>query len=648
MNRFIALTIAASLCAAALTAGDIGIADADPATGGWLLLENPLGQGGEGHGEYSGDPGLPVLSWASYPGGNWPATELWRYDAKTFKYSQATHVLGGAEGDSERPNLRRTLYSPFLVGSQPYVIHYDYKDKEGQCRIIKVTPELANAGGKLPASAIVFTSKQFIDAPIVSPGGEYVLMRVFEGNEESRLVVLGTSDWKQVAATEPDVFARPAWWSTTKFCAVRYQGVEKLPRAGSSATKGEVAGFELKKGEAGLVLAGPTKLASGLFPQDSRERQLVADPARGLIAYASFNAKGKLHLSCIVPGTKGFETFNPHAEPGKLLSLDYNGKEITFAQAHDQSLTLSFIGERGVDRREAASELSGLGADGVTSVNVGSSFAVDSIWLANASTHPWSTIQGLGGGVTVVLEAVANPAHELQPKFEPEFLYSLVVPKWPGCDSMRNPRVLQRISPQVGRFKEIEEMSSLGITSTLLVFRLDVKAAADKIKNKKATFIELYDARGRGGNGRIRVHDDMSTNWLVNSIHGEGTEDTDHVYDCANLKNGVMTKTAANASATYDDLVAQLEARKMLMLGGAANSWETGGMRFIGREVFEDAINGGKKRVYVYARRGRKIAEGRYERVILRFLADPPPKAKRLIPGSSARRCSDPGAPGPA
>jgi hypothetical protein len=55
----------------------------------------------------------------------------------------------------------------------------------------------------------------------------------------------------------------------------------------------------------------------------------------------------------------------------------------------------------------------------------------------------------------------------------------LVVPQWPRCDSMRNPRQLARLSKLVRRFEEVDRATG-GIPSTQLIYVMPASIEARK------------------------------------------------------------------------------------------------------------------------------------------------------------------------
>src|SRR5690606_2709654 len=117
-----------------------------------------------------------------------------------------------------------------------------------------------------------------------------------------------------------------------------------------------------------------------------------------------------------------------------------------------------------------------------------------------------------GRDAIALLEPVVNPEHE---RDGAQLLrHTLVVPVWPGCDSLRNPRVLQRLSKLVSRFTEIGS-----VRTSQLVF--DIEIEANQGQNKKSgRYIELYGSSGRGGQGRIRTEDNLGGDWIVQAIDG--------------------------------------------------------------------------------------------------------------------------------
>ncbi|MEE9311836.1 MAG: hypothetical protein V3V10_05415, partial [Planctomycetota bacterium] len=158
-----------------LFAQDIGLSDKDSA---WMLLQDPIGLSGDGFNEFAGDPGQPVLNPLSWPGGNWPTTELWHFEAKTGKFKQATDFLGGYIDEASKKNWRRTLTSVVRINDTPHVLHYDpFKLSGHMSALLLVNEAAASAKGKVLEANIVFKSENFFDAPEVSPDGKRIVLR---------------------------------------------------------------------------------------------------------------------------------------------------------------------------------------------------------------------------------------------------------------------------------------------------------------------------------------------------------------------------------------------------------------------------------------------------------------------------------------
>jgi hypothetical protein len=137
--------------------------------------------------------------------------------------------------------------------------------------------------------------------------------------------------------------------------------------------------------------------------------------------------------------------------------------------------------------------------------------------------------------------------------------------------------------------------------------------------------VELYHGDGRGGKGRIRTEDNLGGNWLMNSIDGAGSADTDWQYMCDNIQKGVVEKRQpTRAGKVYDDMVTQLEARKLLLLSGVAKSADQGGLVFMGRTTHTDLGTGVEMRVWVYRKLGQLLSNGQREQVLIKFVSDLP------------------------
>lgn len=607
---FICVLIA---CAAGLWANDIAVSAPD-GRGGWLLLENPPGVTGQGLSEFAGDPGMPAPDahrWPHalratkdgkgvepYTDGKYPATELWFF--ADGKYTRATHFLGGA--DETRPTYRRALIAVVTIAGEPYVLHLDnFKLYGGLSQLVRVDETSPAAGGVLPPASIVLNSPDFIDAPAVSPDGKHIAFRAFAGTK-ILLRVFSTETWKLVAESEARTFARPVWIDASSLAVIAWDGaIPEAPQRDTSLrfsirtleshtpAPGKLLRLNLADGK--LTTA---ELLSASFPPDRYTRTVLADP-KGLGLLVASEERKK------VDGKEIVEVVAEQREPkagGRTREL---GRYEVFRGFSSSDAEVRSAGVREIDRADTF----------VVNLATRSETPPEELHLAQLSTAGHGGLIDLGHGAFGVLEAVVNPEFEPGITENVQLLrHTLRVFTWPGCDTMRNPRVLQQLSKLVRRFNELGN-----VKSTLLAF--DVEIAGNQGKNqKKGRYIELYSATGRKNRGAIRTEDNLSGSWLVQSVEGGGEAATDDYYSWAgNALNPpkMDSKPAANAGKAYDDLVTQLEARKLLMLNGVEADWGSGGLTFLGRGSYRDPTSGATWRTWIFEKYGRVLDEEKYK-----------------------------------
>jgi len=612
MNR-IPLLILLVLATAPVCANDIAVSAPDGLSG-WLLLEGPLGAATS---EFAADPGMPApdaMGWPHVPGkaadGTYPQTELWFMDAQG-RYSQATHFLDTATG-----SYRRTLYSVFTLEGKPLVLHFDpFKKFGGVTQVLRVGDDAPRAGGILPAPAIVLNAADFLDAPVASPDGRHVAFRAFSFVDKRHVVTLrvySTADWKLVAESAPRPFARPVWIDSKSLAVIAWEG-ESLPQAtqrdGSltvirlleshTPRPGKLVRAELDG--SGLPL---TTLLDGAFPPDQYTRTVATDP---------------FGLGLIVARADGNEIVAEQREPkpdGKARALGryevWRGCsvglwEVRCAGVRKVDGSRSFV----LTRLERWNEVALPGA--LPRQIPGNAFTrIEDVPFRHISLDGHGGMISLGRGVAGMLEPLVNPDFDAAKPDAVQLLrHSLLIFGWRGCDTMRNPRVLQRVSKLVRRFVELGS-----VRTTLLAF--DIKIAANAGKNEKSgRYIELYSAAGRKGSGAIRIEDNLSGSWLVQSIEGGGAPARDDYYSWAGeaprAPPKMDSKKAVDAGKAYDDMVTQLEARKLLMLGGVEADWRDGGLIYLGRASYRDPASGATWRTWVYEKYGRVLDEQKYQ-----------------------------------
>lgn len=594
--RFLILLLA---LATPLCANDIAVASGEST---WLLLENPYHQGGAGFSEYANDPGLPVPDLQAWPydgapSGTYPQTDLWRFDAYTQKYTRVTDVLSG----DRNMGFKRTLHDPFLINGQLHVLHYDPRLslKRGYTQVLRVGDGLAGDGG-VPASAIMLGSTQYLECPTVSPDGAHVCFRAFTSTDKPgvfriTLRVFSTSDWTQTGESSVATWARPVWLDASTLACIAWDAA-RLPRVPMADPKFSGFASESHAPQPGKLLllaapkgvpAAPIELLAGSFPPDNYTRTLLAEPSGlGLLLARELGKEIVVEQRSAKPAAKLAAT--DVVEVARFVAFRglATGGEVSRAS-----------GVVKVDRRNELKLLQYVPTkEGRTKERV--------IQLAIWSTEGHGGLLDCGDGIVALLEPVANPAGP-----SPMLRHTLQILNWEGADSMRNPALLARLSRMVARFDEVERSLGRPVGSTLLAFDIEI-AANDGQNEKKGRYIEIFGNRGRGGKGRIRTEDSLSGDWIVQALSGNGTRDGDEYWSCSDIKaTELARKSGTNAGKAYDDLVTQLETRKLLLLNGVQRTPETGGLRFRGRDTHHDPFNGTTRRVWVYEKLGAYLDE---------------------------------------
>ncbi len=597
------------LWALPVLANDIAVSAADGRSG-WLLLENPPGAMGSTLSEFAGDPGLPApdaLGWPHRAGtradGTYPETELWHYDSRTERFSRASHFLGAGKQGSA---YRRTLYAVFAVGGKPFVLHFDpYRTLKGYSQVLRVDGDAPAANGAVPESAIVLDSADFLDAPAVSPDGRHVAFRGFRDGAWN-LRVYSTETWKLVAESESRNFARPTWCDNATLAAIAWDG-DKQPEAAQrdpalkfstrlleshTPQPGKLLRAELSEG--GLKLS---ELLAGEFPPDHYTRSVLGDPfGLGLVLARKDGDEVVVELREPKPEGKARAIARYAVYRGCCVSM----RRIMCAGVRKIERANTFVltdllrwGEARLPGRRVW-------------LPVGDRELARDFPLPHISPDGHGGMIDLGRGVMGVLEPVVNPEYDpASPDAAQLLRHTVTVDNWPGCTTMRNPRVLQRLSKLVRRFEEIGQ-----VRSTILAF--DIKIAANQGANEKnGRYIELYSSAGRKGNGRIRTEDNLGGSWLVQSIDGGGDAASDEYYTWAGTAPKspprMDSQPATRGGKAYDDLVTQLETRKLLMFSNAEKAVYHGGLLYLQAGHYRDPNSGATWRTWVYARYGRVL-----------------------------------------
>ncbi|MCB9933782.1 MAG: hypothetical protein H6841_10220 [Planctomycetes bacterium] len=613
-----------TLLALPVLANDIAVSAAD-GHNGWLLLENPPGAAGATLSSYAGDPGLPApdaLGWphraGARPDGTYPETELWHYDSATGRFTRATHYLGSGKQGSA---YRRTLYAVFAVAGTPFVLHFDpYRTLGGYTQVLRVGSDAASAQGAVPGGAIALNSTDFMEAPAVSPDGKHVAFRAFRDNV-CTLRVYATQSWTLVAESEARTFARPTWCDNATLAAIAWDG-DKQPEAAQRdpALKFSTRLLESHAPKPGKLLRAElsesalklSELLAGEFPPDHYTRSVLGDP---------------FGLGLVLARKDGDEIVVELREPKPEGKARVIARYAAFRGACVALGRILCAGVREVERANTfvLTDLHRWGEvrlPGRTQwLPLGEREHLQDFPLAHISPDGHGGMIDLGRGVMGVLEPVVNPDYDpARPEAAQLLRHTITVDNWAGCSSMRNPRILQRLSKLVRRFEEIGQ-----VRSTILAF--DIKIAANQGANEKnGRYIELYSSAGRKGKGRIRTEDNLGGSWLVQSIDGGGEMASDDYYTWAGAAPKAPPKMdsqpAARSGKAYDDLVTQLETRKLLMFSDAEKAVYHGGLLYLQAGHYRDPNSGATWRTWVYARYGRVLNDadqGASDKIVARL-----------------------------
>lgn len=600
--RYFAILLLACL-ASTLVADDVGVALGNKA---WLLLSEPLGPGPELNKDlhpHAGDPGFPAPNWGG--SGAYAPTELWLFDAAAGSYLRVTQVVTN-KANLELAGGRRTLYAPFLVGSEPYVLHYDaarLHDGSSTCQVLKANGARLNEGRKPLLDGVVLASSDYLDAPVVSPDGKSVAFRAF-GAKGCTLRVFSTVDWKLLGESEARNWSRPVWTGATSLAAVAYiDAYGRVKEEDPRPLPGVLVDVQLGEKVSLSVLL------EGAFPPDTYSRAVAFDAARGKLIVARQDARKSPRKDfpneIVVELREGAKLVRELVRFDHYRGVVMDKTGVFIAGVRDRAVD----DDKKNDRRLLLAHLRPISP----APESGDKDEVVVRPHYELSPDGRGGLQDLGEGIGAMLEPVQNPAAAKQG--EPPLLHTLNVLNWVSCDTLRNPRAIQYLSAMARRFKEIDEFTfdygpkklRPGITSTLLAFDLDIKVAGAAIKNKNGRYIELYEKseKGRKGQGRIRVEDNIGGNWQIYGVTGDGTATGDFVHSNSG-PDGSMERKAANGAGAgmYAKLLGQMDSRKLLMLVGLELNAEKGGLTFAGRDTWRDPITGLLRRIWIFKRQG--------------------------------------------
>lgn len=588
--------------ATTLCADDVGVASDDRA---WLLLGEPLGSGPDANKDlhpFAGDPGFPAPNWGG--SGGYAPTELWRFDAASGAYTRVTQVVTN-KANLELAIGRRTLYAPFLKGGEPYVLHYDgarLHDGSSVCQVLRASAAKLNEGRKPLLDGVVLASAEYLDSPLVSPDGLRVVFRALVGKSWT-LRVFSTLDWKMVGESEARNWGRPVWTGASSLAAIAYDAAYgRVKDEDPQPLAGKLLDLQLRETMALNVLL------EGVFPPDTYSRAIAFDAARGKLIVARQVARKSPREG--VPNEIVVELREGATLVRELVRFDhYRGVVIEKA-----GVFIAGVRDRAVDddKRNDRRFLEAYLRPIEPAPESGDRDEVVVRPRYELTPDGRGGVQDLGGGIGAMLEPVLNPAAGKQG--EPALLHTLTLRNWSKCDTLRNPRAIQYLSAMARRFKEIDEFTfDYGegdkkravrprLQSTLLGFDLDIKLDDKAIKNKKGRYLELFSNEGRKG-GRIRVEDNISGNWQIYTVTGDGTVAGDWVYSNTGPDGGMERKEAKNAGM-YDKLLSQIDSRKLLMLVGLELNSELGGLIFAGRDTWRDPITGLLRRIWIFKRQG--------------------------------------------
>lgn len=605
MNRAILLLLL--LLAAPLAANDLAVSTPQGGAA-WLLLEPPPGAAGDGLAEYAGDPGLAAPDVLGRPAVSRPMLDLWRFDGATGRYSRVTEVSGGY------------LYAVFECGGRPHVL-FNPSGRGGAPTLVLRADGLKVAAGAVPPGAVLLASNEFADAPAISPDGTRAVLRAFTGGTSAVLRVYDTADWKLLAESQTAAWSRPLWLDNARLaCLTSDAGIARvsqgergaIPRVNDQPAPRPGKLFRLDLQDGALATA---ELLAGDFPPETFTRALGWDTVDRQLVLARRDGEAVVvEQRAPEPGAQGREL----ARLEHFRGLACGGLLVRFAGVRQGRMTVGVLARGGQVTVPAWPRP---GRRVVAQLRLGDQRQVLLFDGQGISASGLGGLVDLRRGMFGLVEPAANPDHAREG--QPLCLHTLNVPALPGCDSMRNPRNLARLSGLVKRFAELDTHYPQGIPSTLLAF--EMKISLQGADPKKGTYVELFHGDGRGGKGRIRTEDNLSGDWLMNSIDGGGDDTTDWHYSCADIRAGQVQKQApARAGKVYQDMVTQLEARKLLLLSGVARAPQTGGLEYLGRGRHTDLGTGVEMRVWVYRKFGRLLPDGQREQVVLKFVADLP------------------------
>lgn len=599
--RYFAILLLACF-ASTLAADDVGVALGNKA---WLLLSEPLGPGPEANKDlhpHAGDPVFPAPNWGG--SGGYAPTELWQFDAATGKYSRLTQVVTN-KANLDWVSGRRTLYAPFLIGGEPYALHYDaarLHDGSSICQALKASAARLNEGRRPLLDGVVLASSEYLDAPAVSPDGLRIVFRAFAG-KASTLRVFSTTDWKLVAESDARNWGRPVWTGATSLAAVAYNvAYGRVKEEDPQPLPGHLMDVQLRDTMALSVLL------EGDFPPDTYSRAVAFDAARGKLIVARQDARKSPRKDfpneIVVELREGAKLVRELVRFDHYRGVVIDKTGVFIAGVRDRAVD----DDKKNDRRLLLAHLRAISP-------APESGEKDEVVVRphyELSPDGRGGLQDLGDGIGAMIEPVLNPTAGKQG--EPPLLHTLDVLNWVSCDTLRNPRAIQHLSAMARRFKEIDEFTfTYGegdkarlvrprLQSTLLGFDLDIKLDDKAIKNKKGRYLELFSNEGRKG-GRIRVEDNISGNWQIYTLTGDGTVAGDRVFGNTG-EDGAMKQTEAKDSGMYDKLLSQIDSRKLLMLVGLELSADNGGLTFAGRDTWRDPITGLLRRIWVFKRQG--------------------------------------------
>jgi hypothetical protein len=588
------------LVAAPLAAQEIGVADKD---GCWMLLQNPTGKAGEGLNRYAGDPGLPVLNPLGWPSGNWPTTELWHFAAKTSEFTQSTQFLGGYEGEASRENWRRTLLSVVRIKDVPYVLHYDQYKYSGHTSSLLRVDELAkSANGRVPGSSVAFKSNEFFDAPEVSPDASKLALRFWvidDKKYKSELRVYSVADFTLLAKSALSTHSRPVWTGEDSLAVMTWDAGE-IPHSAALRADSRAKPKLSQKQSIGagklisMVIEGDkineSELGTGTYFGDKTRRTLVFDGTRlGWVELVE--GKHQVYTKDLAAKTA----------PKKLTVF----KIFQGLAAVDGTITAT-----GYDKNVS-----------IVRAPIGAEQTAFGLRAGDKTMH--ASMHDFGDDIHVFAEPVANPGFSISQRSTQTLIrHTLRIPAL-GFDSLRNPRALVQMSGMMRSFAQFDAGKEK-LPSTLLAF--DVKIEGNQ-GGKSGRMIEIFHAGSRKGKGAIRVEDNLGGSWMMRSIYDR--DGKDYLYVCSNLNkldaDGEIEVDEKNKNLKdFGELESQLNARRMLTLTNAANGLASGGLEFFGRTTHTDPTIGVSWNVATYLKQGRKLANGKFEKVWLTFVTTLP------------------------